>query len=92
MRFDDDKFNIFDENDDFENVSNLNDVMKHLTEGMEEDKIKVGDAIEALLNIIKPGSTENSHDIRHHLMVAMIAQHFEVEAKRILGAYFTQFP
>jgi hypothetical protein len=92
MKFDDDMFNIFDDDDNFENASSLGGVMKHLTEGMEADKIKVTDAIEALLNIIKPGSTDMSHDIRHHLIVAMIAQHFEVEARRILGAFLTQFP
>jgi hypothetical protein len=92
MRFDDNKFNIFDDDDNFETASSLSDVLRHLTEGIEADHIQIGDAIEALLNIIKPGSTPNSHDIRHQLMVAMIAQRFEVEAKRIMGAYLTQFP
>jgi hypothetical protein len=83
---------IFDNDDGFVTASSITEVLAHLTEGMEAGKIEVPDALAALLNIVRPGSTEDSHDIRHHLMVAMIAQGFEAEARQIMGAYLTEFP
>lgn len=73
-------------------ASNMEEVVEHMTHLMQEHDMPLVIALDSMLNLLKPGATDSSHDVLHHFYVAMYAlDHGEV-AKNVKCLWFTAFP
>ena len=83
---------IFEETDHARTGAGVEEMMEHLTEMMEAGRVDGSDALEALLNLMKPGATERSHDILLQFRAAMYALDFGEVAERVPVVWLTTFP
>ena len=83
---------IFDEGNEGTNARGINDVLEHLTRLMEEHDMPISLALEGLLNILKPGKTDISHDVITQFRTAMFLQDHGEVAEHIAAVWLTEFP
>ena len=84
-------FEPFD--DDFgEEVHDLEGVMDALTKMIESGKITTVDAIDAILNIMRPGATDSSHDILQTFKACLHTLDAGHIADPIGAAWLSSFP
>lgn len=93
MKFDQGDFgDIFDDDGIGRNASDLSDVLSHIGHLMEDQGMPVMLALEGLLNILKPGATESSHDIMDKVAVCMFLQGHGDVMEHIAAIWLTEFP
>ena len=73
-------------------AESLTEVLERMTEMMEEGKVALPDILEALLNMVRPGSTENSHDVLQQFIVSMYALGYGEVGKQVEALWLTMFP
>ena len=84
-------FEPFD--DDFgEEVHDINGVMDALTAMIESGKINTVDALDAILNVMRPGATESSHDILQQFMACLHTLDAGHVADQVGAAWLSSFP
>lgn len=93
MDFNDGTFgDIFDEDGVGRNAKDLEDLLKHMTHLMQEHEMPMMLALEGLLNILKPGATEMSHDIIIPFRACMFLQGHGEVMEHVGAVWFTEFP
>ncbi len=83
---------IFEDDENGRGTSDLSEVMNFMSEAIQADKLTVPDAVEALLNLVKPGRTDDSHDILREFRTAMAVQGYLEVADQVQGLWLTIFP
>lgn len=92
MSFEDGFGEIFDENDEGRSAKGMEDVLGHLTHLIEHHEVPVSKVLEALLNILQPGSTESSHDVLGMFRVCMFLQGHGDVLEHFGAIWLTEFP
>jgi hypothetical protein len=93
MDFDKGSFgDIFDEDGVGRNASSLEDLLGHLTHLITEHEMPTMYALEGLLNILKPGATDMSHDVMNAFRVCMFLQGHGDVMEHIGAVWLTTFP
>lgn len=92
MDFGNDLGDIFDESEAGKNAADLNDVLEHMTHLMTEHDMPVMLALEGLLNILKPGSTNMTHDVMGPFRAAMFVQGHGDVCEHVQAVWFSVFP
>lgn len=83
---------LFADDPNGQEAHNLQDVLEVMTNGLESGRIDVADALECLLNIVKPGATEMSHDILSAFKSSMYVLGFKEVANQVKALWLTLFP
>jgi hypothetical protein len=83
---------IFDEGGLGRSADDLEEVLDHLTHLMTDHDMPASVALEGLLNILKPGSTETSHDVLAQFRVCMFLQGQGDVLENINALWLTAFP
>jgi len=83
---------LFEEGHYGRGVSDLGEVLDFMNNAIDEGKLNQVDAIESLLNLARPGSTEASHDVLSLFKVAMAVLGFNEIGKQCEGLWLTVFP
>jgi hypothetical protein len=92
MTFGDELGDLFDEGEAGKNADDLNEVMEHITHLMEDEGMPATLALEGLLNILKPGATDLSHDVMGPFRAAMFVQGHGEMCEHVQAVWFTAFP
>lgn len=93
MHFNKDGFGeLFDEDDDGGSPADMEQVMNHIDHLIADHNMPISDVLESLLNLLKPGATDMSHDVIQHFRVAMAVQGHIDAANHVKALWFTRFP
>lgn len=93
MHFNHDGFgDLFDESEDGMAADNFEQVMDHMTRLMEDHGMPVTEALDGMLNLLKPGATDSSHDILQDFRIAMAVQGHLDAARTVRALWLIMFP
>jgi hypothetical protein len=85
-------FDPFEETEGFSAARDLEEVLDFLTQAIENGKLNTVDAIDAILNLMRPGATDSSHDILMNLHACLHALDASHIADNIGVAWLSSFP
>lgn len=90
----DDFGEIFDQSDAGRPVNDgdIAEVLGRAIAMIEDGRAKLPDVIEGILNMMRPGSTQNSHDILRQFQTAMHALDFGEVGEQVCALWLTMFP
>lgn len=83
---------LFDEGDGGDNIEDIHQLIAHLDHLVNDHDMPIHLVVETVLNIMKPGATEMSHDVLQHFYVAMAAQEQLLVGKSVTTLWLTEFP
>jgi hypothetical protein len=83
---------LFEDDEYGKGSSDIQEIMAVMGKMIDAEVLTVPDAIEALLNLVKPGRTEHSHDIIQPFRTAMVIQGFKDVGEKVECLWLTVFP